>query len=208
MRVVKAVRRYFLTGLFVLLPAWGTFLILRTLLTTLDSFLGALFGPTTQSDIPGLDLLLMAGLIVLTGTIATQVIGQGVLRLTEEWVGRIPIVRTIYLTLKGMTDLFNFRARFGRSTVVIFPFPRKGLWALGFIMGMAPPQLQVAQSGPLLMVFVPTAIHPFTGFLAFIPQHTVRPINLPPEDAMKMEFSAGLFQPKPGWLTPIVSSRS
>lgn len=208
MHVVKTVRRYFFTGLFVLLPAWGTYLILRTLLTTVDNFLGTLFGPTTQSDIPGLDLLLMVSLIMLTGAIATQVIGQGVIRLTEEWVGRIPIVRTIYLTLKGMTDLFNFRARFGRSTVVVFPFPREGLWALGFIMGRAPSQLQVAQSGSLLMVFVPTAIHPFTGFLAFIPEHTVRPINLPPEDAMKMEFSAGLFQPKSGWLTPIAPSIS
>jgi uncharacterized membrane protein len=208
MRVVKWVRKYFLTGLFVLLPAWGTFLILRTLLSTLDGFLGALLEPTTPSDIPGLGLLIMVCLILLTGIIATEVIGQGVIHLTEEWVGRIPIVRTIYLTLKGMTDLFNFRARFGRSTVVVFPFPREGLWALGFIMGAAPSHLQVAQSQPLLMVFVPTAIHPFTGFLAFIPQHTVRPINLAAEDAMKMEFSAGLFQPKPGWLTPIAPSIS
>ncbi|WP_447985597.1 DUF502 domain-containing protein [Nitrospira sp. Nam74] len=208
MRIVKWVRRYFFTGLFVLLPAWGTFLILRTLLTTLDGFLGALLEPTTPSDIPGLGLLIMVCLILLTGIIATEVIGQGMIHLTEEWVGRIPIVRTIYLTLKGMTDLFNFRARFGRSTVVVFPFPREGLWALGFIMGAAPSHLQVAQSQALLMVFVPTAIHPFTGFLAFIPQHTVRPINLAAEDAMKMEFSAGLFQPKPGWLTPIAPSVS
>ena len=127
MRVVKAVRRYFLTGLFVLLPAWGTFLILRTLLTSLDSFLGTLLGPTTKSDIPGLGLALMVSLIMLTGVIATQVIGQGILHMTEKCVSRIPIVRTIYLTLKGMTDLFNFRARFGRSTVVVFPFPREGL---------------------------------------------------------------------------------
>jgi uncharacterized membrane protein len=208
MRIVKSVRRYFLTGLFVLLPAWGTFLILRTLWTTLDGFLSALLGHTTPSDIPGLGIVVMVCLILLTGIIATQVIGQGIIHLTEQWLGRIPIVRTIYLTLKGMTDLFNFRARFGRSTVVVFPFPRDGLWALGFIMGLAPAQLQVDQSGPLLMVFVPTAIHPFTGFLAFIPHQTVRPINLPPEDAMKMEFSAGFFQPKPGWLTPIAPSVS
>lgn len=200
MHAMKSIQRYFLTGLFVLLPAWGTFLILHTLLATLDSFLSDLLGPTTPLDIPGLGLLLLVCIIVLTGVVTTQVIGQGVIRLTEEWLGRIPIVRTIYLTLKGMTDLFNFRARFGRSTVVVFPFPREGLWALGFIMGIAPSPLQVSPNGPLLMIFVPTAIHPFTGFLAFIPTHTVRPINLPPEDAMKMEFSAGLFQPKPGWL--------
>lgn len=203
MHWLKSARRYFFTGLFVLLPAWGTFLILRTLFTSLDTFLAQLLGPTIQSDIPGLGLLLMGSVILVTGFVATQVIGQGVIHLTEEWVARIPIVRTIYLTLKGMTDLFNFRSRFGRSTVVVFPFPREGLWALGFIMGVAPSQLQLSQSGPLLMVFVPTAIHPFTGFLAFVPQSTVQPINLQPEDAMKMEFSAGLFQPKPGWLTPI-----
>jgi uncharacterized membrane protein len=208
MHAVKSARRYFFTGLFVLLPAWGTFLILRTLLATLDGLIDAFLGPTIQSQAPGLGLVLMAGIIVLTGMIATHVIGQGMLRLTEAWVGRIPIVRTIYLTLKGMTDLFKFRDRFGRSTVVVFPFPREGLWALGFIMGTAPSPLQVDQSGPLLMVFVPTAIHPFTGFLAFIPQHTIRPINLPPEDAMKMEFSAGFFRPKPGWLSPIAPSFS
>jgi uncharacterized membrane protein len=50
------------------------------------------------------------------------------------------------------------------------------------------------------MVFVPTAIHPFTGFLAFIPQPQLRPINLPPEDAIKMEFTAGLYKPEIGWL--------
>jgi uncharacterized membrane protein len=82
---------------------------------------------------------------------------------------------------------------------VVFPFPRDGLWAIGFVIGVAPPALQVAPAS-LLMVFVPTAIHPFTGFLAFIPQPQLRPINLPPEDAIKMEFTAGLYKPETGWL--------
>jgi uncharacterized membrane protein len=51
------------------------------------------------------------------------------------------------------------------------------------------------------MVFVPTAIHPFTGYLAFVPQGKIHPVNLAPEDAMKMEFSAGLFRPHTAWLT-------
>ncbi len=52
------------------------------------------------------------------------------------------------------------------------------------------------------MVFVPTAIHPFTGYLAFVPEESVNRIQLPPEEAMKMEFSAGLYRPRPGWLSP------
>jgi uncharacterized membrane protein len=68
-------------------------------------------------------------------------------------------------------------------------------------MGLAPAPLQVVPTGPLVMVFVPTAIHPFTGYLAFVPKGTVHPVSLPPEDAMKMEFSAGLFRPQTAWLT-------
>jgi uncharacterized membrane protein len=68
-------------------------------------------------------------------------------------------------------------------------------------MGAAPRAVQVAPSSPLMMVFVPTAIHPFTGYLAFIPEGNIVPISLPPEEAMKVEFSAGLYRPAPGWLS-------
>jgi uncharacterized membrane protein len=194
-------RRYFLTGLFVLLPAWGTFLILQTLFHAVDGLWGDLLGPAVKSDVPGLGIVSLLGLILLTGIVATDVIGQQLVKITDDWVQRIPLVRSIYLTLKSMTDLFNFRSRFDTSTVVIFPFPREGLWALGFIMGVPPPSIRPVEEESWLMVFVPTAIHPFTGYLAFIPRNKVYPINLAPEDALKMEFSAGLFRPQRGWLT-------
>jgi uncharacterized membrane protein len=85
--------------------------------------------------------------------------------------------------------------------VIVFPFPREGLWAIGFVMGVAPPALQVSPLGTLIMVFVPTAIHPFTGYLAFVPEAQAVLVNLLPEEAMKMEFSAGLYRPRRTWLT-------
>lgn len=77
-------------------------------------------------------------------------------------------------------------------------------------MGMAPLPLQVNRSHALMMVFVPTAIHPFTGYLAFIPEPALKPINLAFEEAMKMEFSAGFYRPPAGWLTtsPSILPRS
>ena len=156
--------------------------------------------PIHVESSPGLGLLLLITLLVLAGFIADHVIGQGLFERLEQRIEQIPLVQSIYLTLKGMTDVLNFRSRFGRSKVVAFPFPRDGCWALGFVMGIAPPSVQVEPSDTLFMVFVPTAIHPFTGFLAFIPEHALRPINLPVEDAMKMEFSAGFYKPKTGWL--------
>ena len=195
--MIKTFWKTFLAGLVVLIPTWATILILSTLFTTLDHVIGGYM----SDPMPGLGLLLLFAILVLAGIIADHIIGENLLNHLEQRLERIPLVQSIYITLKGMTDLFNFRSRFRQSKVVAFPFPRDGLWALGFVMGTAPATLQVAPGSTLLMVFVPTAIHPFTGYLAFIPQQAIQPINLPPEDAMKVEFSAGFYKPRPGWLS-------
>jgi uncharacterized membrane protein len=194
--MIKSLSRWFLAGLAVLVPTWATFLILSTLFTTLDNIVGGHMSDPT----PGIGLVLLILLLIAAGIIADHLIGERLMKGLEERLERIPLVQSIYLTLKGMTDVLNFRSRFGRSTVVAFPFPRDGFWALGFVMGTAPPAIQVEPSANLFMVFVPTAIHPFTGFLAFIPEQALHPINLLPEDAMKMEFSAGFYKPRTGWL--------
>ena len=196
----KTLWKYSLAGLLVLVPAWATFLILSTLFSALNELIHDLPWNIGAQQRPGLSLVLFLLLVVTIGAIATHVVGQRVITRTERWIEHVPVVRSVYGTLKGMTDLLNFRSCFGRSTVVAFPFPRDGLWAIGFVMGAAPPALQVASPTSLLMVFVPTAIHPFTGFLAFVPQPQLHPINLPPEDAIKMECTAGLYKPATGWL--------
>jgi len=196
----KTFWQYVLAGLLALVPAWATFLILSTLFRTLNDLIHGLPWNIGDRQRPGVSLILFLMLVLMIGAIATHVAGRRIIAETERWIERIPLVRSVYITLKGMTDLLHFRSRFGQSTVVVFPFPRDGLWAIGFVMGVAPTALQVAPNTELLMVFVPSAIHPFTGFLALIPQPHLRPINLPPEEAIKMEFTAGLYKPEPGWL--------
>ena len=198
--MTKTLWHYSLAGLLALVPAWATFLILSTLFYALNELIHDLPWNIGARQSPALSLALFLFIVVLIGAVATHVVGRSIIARTEQWIEQIPLVRSVYITIKGMTDLLNFRSRFGRSTVVAFPFPRDGLWAIGFVMGTAPPVLQVAPATHLLMVFVPTAIHPFTGFLAFVPQPQLRPINLPPEDAIKMEFTAGLYKPETGWL--------
>ena len=188
--------KWFLAGLAILIPTWATVLILRTLFTTLDNVIGS----HMSDPIPGIGLFLLICILIISGIMTDHLIGERLMKRLEERLERIPLIQSIYLTLKGMTDVVNFRSRFGKSTVVAFPFPRDGLWALGFVMGTAPNAIQIVPTTNLLMVFVPTAIHPFTGYLAFIPEQQVHPINLPPEDAMKLEFSAGLYKARTGWL--------
>lgn len=195
----KNLWKYFLAGLLALVPAWATFLILSTLFHALKELIRDIPWNIGIRQSPGLSLALFLLFVLTVGAIATHVVGRRIITQTERWIERIPLVRSVYITLKGMTDLLNFRSRFGRSAVVAFPFPRDGLWAIGFVMGTAPKELQVTPTS-LHMVFVPTAIHPFTGLLALIPESQLRPINLLPEDAIKMEFTAGLYRPKAGWL--------
>ena len=199
--VYSKFKRYALTGLFVVVPAWGTFLILSTLFVTLDGIWVDLLGPFFHVDFPGAGIALLLLVIVIAGMLGTHFLGQRLMRNVEESLDRIPVVRSIYNTLKGMADVFQFRERFGHSSVVVFPFPRAGLWALGFVMGKAPSAMQEAAQQSLLMVFVPTAIHPFTGYLAFVPHTAAHRIALRPKEAMKLEFSAGLYQPPRGWLS-------
>jgi len=195
-------QRYFLTGLFIIIPAWGTVLILYTLFEALDhmtvDIVWALYGVT----MPGSGITFFCLLVLWVGMGTTYIIGQRIHQKFESSLEQIPFVRSIYHTLKSMADVLKFSERFGQSKVVAFPFPRDGLWALGFDMGLPPSRLQVSSDGPLVMIFVPTAIHPFTGYLAFVPEDRVNRIQLRPEEAMKMEFSAGLYRPPSGWLTP------
>lgn len=202
MAVTQRIWQACLKGLLILVPTWATFLILAAMFGALDTLLIDLIGQEAESYVPGLGLAILIVLVLAVGMIATHVLGQRLVLWAEAWLERIPLIRSVYLTLKSMTDLLNYRSRFGQSTVVAFPFPRDGLWALGFVMGTAPPQLQITSPGELTMVFVPTAIHPFTGYLAFVPKHQLRPLNLLPEDALKLEFSAGLYRPGARWLSP------
>ena len=200
LKTMRTLSRCFLTGLLVLLPTWATFLILSALVSAVNHAIADLLGQVGLIATPFIGFLLFLLLVLSAGAFATHLLGSRIIAAIERWITQIPLVRSIYLTIKGMTDLFQFRNRFGQSTVIAFPFPRDGVWALGFVMGLAPKAVQVDPATTLLMIFVPTAIHPFTGYLAFVPQPQVRPLNLLPEDAMKLEFSAGLYKPAEGWL--------
>ncbi len=197
MSVAQQVQRYFLTGLAVIVPLWGTFLILKALFTAVDGALVAALGPAASSSIPGLGALTLILLIVTTGAVASNLLGRRLVKASEAALLRIPLVRSIYTTFKSITDIFAFMDRQRENRIVILPFPRHGLYAIGLLMGEAPEELQCSPPGRLSLVFVPTAPHPFTGYLALVLNRELIPISMGFHDAMKMEFSCGFYVPKP-----------
>lgn len=199
-------RRCFLTGLVVIVPVWGTCLILTTLFTALDGALGNLLGPGVVSSIPGLGALTLVLVILATGAVTSHWFGARLWNVSETALLRIPLVRSIYTTVKSVTDLVSFMDRRRENRIVLLPFPRPGLYALGLLMGDAPETLQLAPEGRLSLVFIPTAPHPFTGCLALVLAHELIPLRMDFYDAMKMEFSAGLYVPKPAQVRAMPSN--
>src|SRR5438876_2052825 len=108
MSIAKHLERYFLTGLAVIVPLWGTFLILTALFTTVDGALVAVLGPAASSSIPGLGALALIPLIFATGVVASNLLGGRLVSATDAALLRSPLVPSIYTTVNSTTDLFSF----------------------------------------------------------------------------------------------------
>jgi len=202
-----SIKRYFLTGLLVVVPIWGTILVLKTLFVTLDSLLGDITEKylgdiaeryVTQRYVPGLGILLLLVVILLAGLLATNIMGRRVVALWEDLLQRVPLVRGIYATIKSMMDVLSFQEkRTGEkySRVVMIEFPRKGQYALALVTGVTPGEVQDISTDRVINVYVPTSPNPTSGYLLFVPESELIPVNMSVEEAMKMMFSGGMYTP-------------
>ena len=122
-------KRYFLTGLLVITPIWGTVLVLKTLFVTVDGILGNILADIVTQDyyVPGLGILTLLTLILMAGMIATNFLGGQLYKRWEGFLDRVPIVRGIYATLKSMMDILSFKQREKYNKVCLLytsPSPR------------------------------------------------------------------------------------
>jgi uncharacterized membrane protein len=192
-------KRYFLTGLLVITPIWGTVLILKTLFVTVDSILGeAVSGIVPpQYNVPGLGIAALVLLIFTTGLLAANFIGGQIVKWWEEWLNRVPVVRGIYSTLKSMTDILSFKEKDRFHRVVLIQFPKNGHYCFAFVTGVTRGEIQDISPDPLLNVYVPTSPNPTSGYFLLVPEKEVMPVDITVEEAMKLIVSGGLYSPTP-----------
>ena len=192
-----SLKRYFLAGLLVVTPIWGTVLVLKTLFVTVDDILGpALVGVLPEGAyIRGLGILTLLALIFSTGLLVANIIGRQVVAWWEDWFHRVPVVRGIYATLKSMMDILSFENREKYNRVVLIQFPKNGHYCLAFVTGMTQGQVQTVSPDPLLNVYVPTSPNPTSGYFLLVPEKEVVSLDMSVEEAMKLIVSGGLYQP-------------
>ena len=188
-------KRYFLTGLLVITPIWGTVLVLKTLFVAVDGILGNMLADIVTENyyVPGLGILTLLALILLAGMLATNFLGGRLVKRWEEFLDRVPIVRGIYATLKSMMDILSFKQREKYNKVVMIQFPKNGNYVLAFVTGETREEIQGLISEPLVHVYVPTSPNPTSGYFLLVPESEVGSVDMSVEEAMKLIVSGGLY---------------
>ena len=188
-------RRYFITGLLVIIPIWGTYLVLSTLLRFLEGFLGNFLKGYGKVYFPGLGIMALFILIFLIGLFTTNYVGRRTVALWEDIMKRVPLVRNIYSVLKHVVDTVSLQGGEHFSRVVLVEFPREGIYSMGFVTGITRGEVQTLTTERVMNVFIPTTPNPTTGYFVFVPESKVIPLSMSVEDGMKMLISGGLYTP-------------
>ena len=191
-----SLKRYFLTGLLVVIPIWGTILILKTLFVALDGILGDLLVQLVPSHyVPGLGILALIVLVFVAGLFATNFMGRQIVKWWEEWLNRVPLVRGIYSTLKSMMDILPLSDHVSYNRVVLIQFPKNGHYCFAFVTGVTKGEMQDLAQEPLIHVYVPTSPNPTSGYFLLVPEHEITSVDMSVEEAMKLIVSGGLCSP-------------
>jgi uncharacterized membrane protein len=193
-------KKYFLTGLVVLIPLAITVWVLKTIINTMDQTLLLLplaYQPKTLLgfNIPGLGTLLTLLIIFLTGVLAANFFGRQFLLAWESLLNRIPVVKSIYSSVKQVSDtLFSSNGQAFRKAVLI-QYPHAGSWSIAFVTGVPSAEVAVHLQGDHISVFLPTTPNPTSGFFMMLPKNQVHELDMSVDEALKYIVSMGVVGP-------------
>jgi len=193
---VGKLRRYFIAGLVVWLPLGVTIFLVKFLVDFMDQAVQWLPDALRSEQlfgfrIPGLGVVVLVVLVLLTGVIVANLAGRQLLTLGERLLARIPLVRAIYSAAKQLTEtLFSGTGQSFRK-VVLVEYPRAGLWTLAFLTGSGIGEVNQKVGRDLINIFVPTTPNPTSGFFLMVPRETVIELDMSVDAALRTILSAG-----------------
>ncbi len=182
-------KKYFLTGLFVILPVWATYSVLTALLGVIDGILADVPAHFLGHRIPGLGIITLVLSVLLVGVLFANYMGGRIVRWSDELLHKVPLVRGVYFTVKQIMETFSIKHNF--HGVALVEYPRKGCYSVGFMTGEVHGHA-VGLDGKFISVFVPTTPNPTAGFLLILPEAEVKQLDMTVEQGMKFIISLGL----------------
>ena len=201
-------KKYLIAGLLVWLPLAITIWVLQAALGVLNGMFGWFLNagkavlPAAAEPlidlllrIPGLGVIVMLLGLLLTGIFATNMMGQWSLRQGSRVLSKIPIVKSIYNSVKQVSDtLFSSNGNAFREAVLV-QYPRQGSWTIAFVTGRPGGEAALHLTGDYLSVYVPTTPNPTSGFFLMVPRADVIVLQMSVDEALKYVISMGVVAP-------------
>jgi len=193
--------RYFLSGVLVSAPLVVTLYIVWAVVTTIDEKVKQLLPGKNYIDqflpydIPGWGLIIGFIGFTLIGALTAGFIGHYFVRMGEGILNRMPVVRGLYGAIKQIIEAVFKRDKTSFREVVLVEYPRRGIWALGFVTGIAKGEIQEDTQEEVLNVFIPTTPNPTSGFVLFVPRKDLKEVKMTVEEGIKLVVSMGIIKP-------------
>jgi uncharacterized membrane protein len=194
-------KRYLVAGLLVWVPLGITIYVLHFLVSTLDQTL-MLVPESARPEalvgfhIPGLGVVLSFAILLLTGIVAANFLGQRLIRFWEGLLGRIPFVKSIYSSVKQVSDtVLSDQGQAFRKALLV-EFPRPGCWTIAFMTGVPAEPVARHLDGEHVSVYVPTTPNPTGGYFIMLPRTATRELEMSVDDALKYIISMGVVAPR------------
>lgn len=199
--MMTLLRKYLIAGLLVWLPLAATVIVVKLVIDLLDKTLLLLpleWRPESVLgfSIPGLGVVLALSLLIFTGMLAANFFGRRLVKIWESILGRIPLVRSIYTSVKQIsTTVLESDGKSFRK-VVLTQYPRKEVWSLGFLTSEGLEAASAIAGEHLIAVFIPTTPNPTSGYIIMIPESDITELDMSVEDGFKFIISMGVVVPK------------
>jgi len=193
-------KKYFITGLLIWIPLVITIWVLKLVVDMLDQSLLLLpLALRTESwlgiHIPGLGVLLTLLIVFLTGAITANLIGQRLVHFWHEILHRIPVVSSIYSSVKQVSDtLFSSSGEAFRKALLV-QWPREGMWTIAFLTGTPGGDVTRHLQGDFVSVYVPTTPNPTGGYFVMMRRQDVIELDMSVDTALKYVISMGVVSP-------------
>lgn len=193
------IKKTIIAGLLVLAPITLTIYIFILLLRFLDgllsdsilNFIATRFGFPVETPIPGLGILALIGLLLITGVIARNYFGNRIIKLGNSIITRIPLINRIYNAIHEISEAILAEKREIFRKAVLIEYPRNGLYSIAFFTQDTKGPVQENLPEDVVSVFVPTTPNPTSGYLIFVPKTQITELDMSVEDAMKLVISGG-----------------
>jgi uncharacterized membrane protein len=179
-----------------MMPVLVTVYVLGFTFRLIDSLLGDFLRLYIGRSLPGVGFLVTVALIFLIGLVATNVIGHKILKFLENWFARLPLVKPIYTASRQIIGAFSSQRRSVFQSVGMIEYPRKGIYAVGFVTGEGMGEVQHKTSADVVTLFLPTTPNPTSGFLLLVPRAEIVTLDMTVEEALKLIISGGVVAPE------------